>query len=52
MLMCVVDVISFPGLTPLIIASHYGKVSVVKHLVEHKADIDAKNNDGNEISRC
>ena len=46
MLMCGVDVMLFPGYTSLIWASRWGKLPVVKHLVEHKANIEAKNNDG------
>ena len=40
--MCGVDVVLFPGWTPLINASYTGKLPVVKHLVEHKANIEAK----------
>ena len=47
----VVDVTLFPGLTPLMHASCEGYLCVVKYLVEHKANMDAKNNDGNEIFR-
>ena len=32
----------FPGETPLIYASKEGNLAIVKHLVEHKANIDAK----------
>ena len=46
MLRCVVDVIFSPGSTSLIWASREGHLSVVKHLVEHKANIEAKNNNG------
>ena len=41
-LMCGVDVMLFPGYTALIEASRWGKLPVVKHLVEHKANIEAK----------
>ena len=41
-----VDVTLFPGSTPLICASSEGWLSVVKHLIEHKANMDAKDNDG------
>ena len=45
--MCGVDVMLFPGGdTALILASMKGKLLVVKHLVEHKADIEAKNKCG------
>ena len=44
--MCGVDVMLFPGDTALILASWWGKLPVVKHLVEHKANIEAKNKDG------
>ena len=30
----------------MIVASIYGYLSVVKHLVEHKANVEAKNNIG------
>ena len=36
----------FLGDTPLIFASTNGYLHVVKHLVEHKANIEAKNKDG------
>ena len=42
MLMCRVDAMLVPGRTPFIYASVYGRLPVVKHLVEHKANIDAK----------
>ena len=42
-----VDVMLFPGFTPLICASSRGKLSVVKHLIELKANVDAKDNLGN-----
>ena len=38
----------FSGNTPLM---HTSELSVIKCLVEHKANVDAKNNDGNEIFR-
>ena len=38
----------FPGWTPLFIALCNGNLPVVNHLVEHKADIDAK---GESVSR-
>ena len=44
--MCGVDVMLFPGYTALISASTNGYLPVVKHLVEHKANIKAKDNDG------
>ena len=44
--MCGVDVMLFPGSTPLIKASEHGKLPVVEHLVEHKANIEAKDDDG------
>ena len=44
--MCGVDVMLFSGYTPLILASYWGKLPVVKHLVEHKANIEAKTNNG------
>ena len=44
--MCGVDVMLFPGYTALIEASRWGKLPVVKHLVEHKANIEAKSNGG------
>ena len=34
------------GYTPLIEASENGYLPVVKHLVEHKANIEAKDTDG------
>ena len=43
----VVDVILFSGSTALMFASEEGYLSVVKHLIEHKANIEAKNNIGN-----
>ena len=43
---CGVDVMLIPGYTALIYASRYGKLPVVKHLVEHKANIEAKDEDG------
>ena len=42
-----VDVMLFPGCTPLICASSIGWLPLVKHLIEHNANIEAKNNDGN-----
>ena len=45
---CVVDVTFFLGFTPLMLTSGKGYLPVVKHLIEHKADIYA-NNDGDEI---
>ena len=44
--MCGVDVMLFPGKTALIWASANGYLPVVKHLVEHKANMEAKNNNG------
>ena len=44
--MCGVDVMLFPGYTALIWASRWGKLPVVKHLVEHKANIEANDKDG------
>ena len=44
--MCGVDVMLFPGYTPLISASYNGYLLVVKHLIEHKANIEAKTNNG------
>ena len=44
--MCGFDVMLFPGWTPLICASKNGHLPVVEHLVEHKANIEAKNRDG------
>ena len=46
MLICGVDVMLFPGWTPLIQASLNGDLPVVKHLVEHKANIEAKSISG------
>ena len=46
MLMCGVDVMLFPDNTPLILASENGKLPVVEYLVEHKANIEAKNSWG------
>ena len=46
MLMCGVDVMLFPGWTPLIKASYNGNLPVVKHLLELKANIEAKTNGG------
>ena len=43
----VVDVILFSGATLLMCASEEGWLSVVKHLIEHKANMEAKTNDGN-----
>ena len=34
------------GYTPLIEASSWGRLSIVKHLVEHKANIEAKSDFG------
>ena len=45
----VVYVMLFPGLTPLMHASCEGNLHVVMHLIEHKANMDAKSNDGNEV---
>ena len=46
--MCVrmIDVMLFPGWSSLICASNKGFLHVVKHLVEHKANIEAESNDG------
>ena len=44
--MCGVDVMLLPGYTPLISASYNGYLLVVKHLVEHKANIEAQNKHG------
>ena len=44
--MCGVDVVLFPGWTSLIFVSYTGTLPVVKHLVEHKANIEAMDNDG------
>ena len=44
--MCGVDVMLFPGDTALILASANDRLPVVKHLVEHKANIEAKSNGG------
>ena len=44
--MCGVDVMLFPGKTALIEASSNGRLSVVKYLVEHKANVEAKDTDG------
>ena len=44
--MCGVDVMLFPDFTALIEASMKGKLRVVKHLVEHKANIEATINNG------
>ena len=40
--MCGVDMMFFPGRTPLIFASRNDKLPVVEHLIEHKANIEAK----------
>ena len=45
-LTCVVDVMLFSGSTSLICASRYNHQPVVKHLLEHKANIEAKDDDG------
>ena len=45
-----VDVTLFPGWTPLIYATSNGHLPVVKHLLEHKASIEAKNNNGMFLS--
>ena len=42
----VVDVILFSGYTPLIRASSEGYLSVVKHLIDHKANMEAEDIDG------
>ena len=42
-----VDVMLFSGYTPLICASDVGCLSVVKHLIEHKANMEAKDIMGN-----
>ena len=34
------------GQTPLSWASEKGHLGIVEHLIEHKANIEAKNNDG------
>ena len=47
----VVDVILFSGSTPLMCASEKGRLSVVKHLIEHKANMEAKDNDGDGTFR-
>ena len=53
-----VDVMLFPGETPLIKASKWGRLPVVKYLVEHKANVDAKGNvdvkgnDGKDVFTC
>ena len=41
-----VDVMFFLGDTALILASRNDKLRVVKHLIEHEANIEAKDNDG------
>ena len=43
----VVDVILFSGSTPLMCASEKGCLSVVKHLIEHKANMEAEDTSGN-----
>ena len=40
------DVMLFAGETPLMLASFNGKLPVVKHLLELKANIEAKDNWG------
>ena len=40
------DVMLFAGETPLMWASKMGKLPVVKHLLELKANIEAKDKDG------
>ena len=47
----VIDVILFSGATPLMCASEEGYLFVVKHLIDHKANMEAKDNDGNETFR-
>ena len=42
MMMCGIDVMHFLGLTSLIKASKRGNLFIVKHLLEHKANIEAK----------
>ena len=42
-----VDVMLFSGSTPLMCASEEGCLSVVKHLIEHKANMEAKDIMGN-----
>ena len=45
--MCVIDIIIlFPGYTPSIYASRHGNLPVVQYLIENKANIDAKSNNG------
>ena len=44
--MCGVDVMLFLGNTPLIYASQHGYLPVVKDLIEHKANIEAKSSGG------
>ena len=46
MMMYIIYVVLFSGWTSLIIASREGYLPVVKHLIEHKASIEAKENDG------
>ena len=46
MLMCSVDVMPFLGWTPLIYASFNGHLSMVKHLIQHNANIETKANNG------
>ena len=43
----VIDVILFSGATPLMCASENCRLSVVKHLIEHKANMEAEDIDGN-----
>ena len=44
--MCVVDVKIFPGYTPLIVASINDQLPVMECLLEHKANIEAKDTNG------
>ena len=41
-----VDVMLFPGFTPLNHAISKGHLSVAKHLIDYKANMEAKTNDG------
>ena len=47
----VVDVMLFSDSTPLLFASFAGCLPVVKHLIEHKANMEAKDNDGDGAFR-
>ena len=47
--MCGVDVMLLPGSTPLIEASRRGKLPVVMHLIEHKANMEVNDTSGTYV---